>query len=893
MSFIGRVRKRIRAGAARRRLEREMQEEMREHLERAAERCRARGMGDADAMLAARREFGNVGVTQEEARDARGLRWIDSALGDLRHARRQFARTPLMTATIILTLTLGLAASAGTFSVLSGMLDRPAPGVPADPALVAVRGIALVDVDRWSRGQSYQEVLDYARLPEFADVAGWASSQVVVEFQAQDPTVAEAQFVTPTFFRVLGLRPIGAGFLNTNIREYSSPELTTIIGYAYAVERFGGPEAAIGQTLRVNGVNVTIAGVAPPRFIGVSPNSDIRRLWIPVSAKATIEKQEGDPLNSRTEHEFFTVARLTPGVSMERAGAAVKVVAARASQAQPPQRTRRPPVLDADVAPLRVGQLTYKSSQARVEDITGASVVVGLVVLIVLVCTTTVSSLLVGAAVARRHEIAVRLALGASRARIIRQLLTESAGLSLAAAGLGLAVHAALSRVLRTTIVDIDIDPTWTTALVTAGVAVAVAVLCGLSPALHATRGALSGELKDSATTATVRSRLQRFLVAAQVALTQPLLFGLAALVAIAARQAGPTAARQLGESVVEARFQNWTAAAQAENKLPALMARYAALPGVISVVPQSNAYMIMRLEAPPTPGKTPRTYNVRFQQATGLYFSTAGIRLVRGRTFLQSDSGSRNPPLILASDFASRLFGDVDPIGRRLRVLSNSGSPQAEVEIIGIVDAADAGNSEMGTTMRVFTPFGRGLGAGLLPDAMLIRTRMPAKPLISTFMDIARTEAPMTPVLSMQTLAEIERHRQTETLQAMSASALGGIIALVLASIGLYAVVALSVGQRRREIGVRISLGARPGQVVAMFFRSGLRVSLIGLAIGIPLSAAALKIVGTQIGLPRTNMPAIAAVVALAVVAVASLASWIPARRAARVDPLIALRDG
>ena len=218
MSFIGRVQKRIRAGAARRRLEREMQDEMREHLERAAERLRARGMSEADAMLAARREFGNVGVTQEEARDARGLRWIDSALGDLRYARRQFARTPLMTATIILTLTLGLAASAATFSVLSGMLDRPAPGVPADPSLVAVRGIALVDVDRWSRGQSYQEVLDYAGLPEFADVAGWASSQVVVELQGQDPSVAEAQFVTPTFFRVLGLRPTGGGFVNTNIR---------------------------------------------------------------------------------------------------------------------------------------------------------------------------------------------------------------------------------------------------------------------------------------------------------------------------------------------------------------------------------------------------------------------------------------------------------------------------------------------------------------------------------------------------------------------------------------------------------------------------------------------------------------------------------------------------
>jgi ABC-type antimicrobial peptide transport system permease subunit len=164
---------------------------------------------------------------------------------------------------------------------------------------------------------------------------------------------------------------------------------------------------------------------------------------------------------------------------------------------------------------------------------------------------------------------------------------------------------------------------------------------------------------------------------------------------------------------------------------------------------------------------------------------------------------------------------------------------------------------------------------------------------MIATFRKIARSEAPLMPIHDMQTLAQIEAYNRSEIIEAASAAAVGGTLALFLASIGLYAVVALGVGQRRREIGVRVSLGARPGQVVALFFKGGLRVSLLGVGIGLPLSAAVIAVVGSQVGMPRANMPVIGAAVALLVVVVASLASWIPARRAAGVDPLIALRDG
>ena len=180
-------------------------------------------------------------------------------------------------------------------------------------------------------------------------------------------------------------------------------------------------------------------------------------------------------------------------------------------------------------------------------------------------------------------------------------------------------------------------------------------------------------------------------------------------------------------------------------------------------------------------------------------------------------------------------------------------------------------------------------------PDGILIRTAGPAAPLLATFREIAHAEAPMLPIRSMKTLAQMDREKRSEILQATGASAVGGLITLLLASIGLYAVVALAVKQRQREIGVRVSLGARPGQVVQMFFRGGLRVSMIGLVIGLPLSVLVLKALRPQMnlmGIPRVNMPLIASAVAVAVIVVASLASWIPARRAAGADPLVALRD-
>lgn len=891
MSLIGRIAKRVRAGAARSRLEREMQEEMAAHVEQAAERYRARGMSDQDALLAARREFGNVGVLQEEARDARGARWIESALGDMRHALRQYGRTPLLAGTIVLTLTLGIGVSSAAFSVVAGVLTRPAPGVPDDAALVTIRGIQVEDGRRSGRAVSYPELIEYSRVSSFTEIAGVAGSLGVIEVESQPAGTAAVQFVTPNYFRALGV-PLsaGTGFAQSKVDDHKVPEMTAVIARLYAAQQFGVAENAVGKTIRVNGLPVRINGVAGPRFVDPFGKSEHRTIWMPVSAWPLIDPRGGAVFLDPTEGQFQIVGRLRDGQSPERATPAVQLVAARArmSSRSAADSRGRGPVLDADVVRLR-GDTRVKSASGRNELYIAVAGITACVLLILLVCTTTVSSLLVGAAVSRRHEIAVRLALGASRGRIVRQLLTENVLLAAVAGAAGLVVFAAISRGLHDSITDLDFDPTWGTALATAGFALATAFLCGLSPALHATREGLAGVLKDSSTNSTVKSRLQRVFVVTQIALTQPLLLGLAVAIAVVMREGGHTPAQRIGEHVVRARFDVWSAAARSGDRLPAVMHRIASMPGVVSVLSSASGFRRFKIEVP----AQGRQASARTEQIASGYFKAMDIHLVRGREFIDADTVPRISPVIVGSDFAKAAFGDADPIGRRLATYGSSGQPVGSVEVVGVVSASDIGESEYGEGIRIFSPNGGPLAAPMANNAILIRTAGLAEPLIGTFREIARVEAPLMPLTDMETLAQVERDTRSEIVEAASAAAVGGGITLFLASIGLYAVVALGVGQRRREIGVRISLGARPSQVVALFFRGGLRVSLLGLAIGLPLSAAFLALAGSQVGIPRANLPVIAALVAITVVVVASLATWIPARRAAGVDPLIALRDG
>lgn len=522
--MLNRARLWIRSVVLRRRIEREMQEEMAQHLDRAAERLRARGLSAEEAAREARREFGNVTYLQEEGRLARGTGALDALVADSRFAFRQFARRPGTTLIMLGVLTVGLCISTIMFSIVHRMAVQPPAGIAHADDLVRIRGSQQGRASgRVARGFSQDELLEYRKLAgPFAAVAGWTSAMAAldagddVERRALDAMVT---FVTEDYFPMLGVRPaLGAGFRG-------SADPVAVIGHAAWSQLFDGDPGVIGSTVAVNGVPVTVVGVAPEEFNGVD-GSDAWQLWMPLAARETVMRGVPAP--------FKAAARLRPGMTAEVASGAVRVVAARAAQAEAargPAASQQVPVRpSAEVVPLLAGN----GSPTFDGEVWSMSLGVGLLgMLVLLVTCTNVSALLTGLAVARRHEIAVRLSLGADRGRILRQLLTENAVLACVAgaAALGLAALALRAADVLLPPLPMKLEITGQAVAFTFGVALAAGLVFGLSPALHATRLALAGVLRDSAShIAAARGRLQRALVVAQIAFSMPLVVLLIAL---------------------------------------------------------------------------------------------------------------------------------------------------------------------------------------------------------------------------------------------------------------------------------------------------------------------------------------------------------------------------
>jgi len=897
VSAVGRARKWVRAVAMRGRMEREMREEMQAHLTQAAERLAARGMSEHDARFAARREFGQLGAIEEDAREARGGVWADNAAADVRYALRYFLRTPLTAITIILTLALGIGFSSAVFSTLTGILTRPAPGVPDDPALVKIRGI--VGARPAERLLSYPELSAYAALQDkFASVVGWASAAVVIDAGDRDigAFTARAQFVTPNYFRTLGIRLAdGRTFAQSGFAELAPAELTAVVSEAIATERFGGARGALGKHVKVNDVEVTIIGVAPHRFAGVVQSGETRMVWLSLSAWPPVANVNDRAFTDANAASFDAAARLQPGVSVSDAMAAVRVVAAR-ENATTNARATPASAASADVVPLRgiieIGQYADEMGPSQI-------VFPAIALLILLVCTTTVSSLLVGKAVGRRHEIGVRLALGASRWRVIRQLLTEVFILSLVGGALGLWVFGALLRLVEVRNDGFDVSPNWATTAFMVVYAIATATLAGLSPALHATRVGLSDVLKDTSSATTRRSRLQGTFVIAQIAIAQPLMVVLAAVIINIAGKIPPANVVGLRERIVVAELDAYIGSAlKAPDRMPALVQRIGELPGVVSVLPvgrgQGRSALELSQSSAPGDSAAPRFRFVAsaYDVPPG-YFRTVEAPIVRGREFVASDTALSVTPVIINEQLAASLFGSSDPIGRRLtRAFLLNGlrdQPRRELEVVGVVRMETETNS-LGYPSDfppMFVPYERRPADGRL----LIRTAGPAESLIPTVMSVVRAEARLVPVRRIGTLGQGDRERRGSRIEVAGSVAGGGMIALLLAAIGLYAMVGLAVGQRRREIGVRVALGANTRDVVAMFFKGGLRVAMVGLGLGLPLSVVGLAILAQKTGMVWIQLPVAGAIVTTAVVTVAALASWLPARRAAGVDPMVALR--
>ena len=890
--MIDRLRYRLRAFFRRGLLEHEMQDEMRRHLERRTEVLVERGMTPDDARLAARKEFGNIGVLQEEARDARGTQWLDSLLGDIRFALRHFRRRRLATATIVAVLSLGIAVHAFELSLLRIIIRRPPPGISPSVPLARVRGISRpADQPEWGgRGMSYQEAQRFAALDNvFASVALEARSRVVLG-SGDNERVVTVLFVNDDYFRTLGVsvrRGPGLPRLGT---DGSSTELVAVVSDAMWDRELGRPDTA-GQSILINGRQVYVAGVAPPRFTQMVTSDDPDlTLWMPLANRPVVLAASGATafaLASPDSGLFEIVGRLRDGVTADSASRAVRVVSAAVTGAIAQPTSPDAPRIRYDANAVYLRGVTDLES-----DLPLATGLWGIVSsLILLVVCTNISGLIAASAATRGHEIAVRLSLGASRRRIVRQLLTESVILSIAGSSLGLFIYWAAFKVAGTFPEAQYYAPDAGTLALTLVSAFAVGILFGLTPALHAARGEVRGTLSTSGQSVTGPSRLQRTLVTAQITLTQPLLvaigFGVGTILI--------NAPKELPESVQEQvlRFTvNYDAIAGGPQDKDAAMQRMVArireTPGVVSVLPDAIKYWEGKFSVPegdrvagPEGGKQV-VGNVGYYIVQPGFFKLLDVPLLAGDDKVLDDSMRT---VVIGADLARSLLGVANPVGRYIEA-APPGEETRRYLVTGVYDSRLIGETDQPVLYRPVRNW--------WPQRYVVRTSMPAEELMIPIRRAIRAELPTVPIESWKTMAQATGSQGVP--RAVVAVIIGTVtIVLLISCIGLYGVVSLAVLQRQREIGIRMSLGARAREVVALFYRSGMKLTVLGLLLGLPISLAGGYVLESMEELDfqgKPNMLLIGAGVAAVMVIVASLATVFPARRAATVDPVSVLRS-
>lgn len=809
---------------------------------------------------------------------------IETLANDARFALRYFARHKLTVAIIVAVLTLGTTANIAIFSVVQAQFFRPPPAVSYGATQARIwGGERLIHTGGWRHREfTYAEIAALAAQRDvFDDVTGFMSQTVVLGGRDGTEALARnAQFVTSGFFGSLGVRlAAGVGFA-PQPDERAGAALTAVLSHGMATRLFGDPAGALGRSILVNDVSLRVVGVAPPQFQGAIRDMDSEpAAWIPVSARAAVS---GLPSRSLTEDPvLMVVARLKAGVSRDQAAAvAQRVVAATLpDSAARVGMARNAHVLGMNALPPGGGQ------QAELILIYGLVGIGGALVL--LVFWMNVSSLMVAAAVGRRHEIAVRLSLGASRRRILRQLLTESTLIAVAAGAAGMSIAWIGLAAVRSQIGNIDIGVDAGTFVFAFALAIATGVVFGLSPALHATRGAVAEAIRDSGTGSTSQSRLQRTFVAAQIALSQPLLVLLASTLVVAVSGYRPYAP-EVSRHLISFGIRPFTPVVDTVTRL------IADHPDVVGAAPYPRGLDAGWIVAPNGVRAT-----LELQGAAPGFLGLANVPIVLGRDVQLSDTaGAKSIPVVIGSDFARAVWGDENPVGRTVAPPELRGMEDEEMSLT-VVGVFDATRRMPGTSFstpandrpafRAYTARGKHWSR----DRVLVRTRAGAEPMVDELRRLIRRRLPSLPISQVITYERIDASNYEDAIFTASLMGSLGLVALLLASLGLYGVVSLAVQQRTREIGIRIAVGANPASVARMFLGSGVRVSVVALLIGLPLSIVALRFAMSQglvIG-PGLNVWAIGLGIAVVLLSVAAAATWVPARRAAWVDPATTLR--
>ena len=880
--------------------------EIHAHLEHETERLKEQGLNEEEARAAARRAFGNVTQAQERFFESGRWPWWDHFVQDLRFSLRTLRKNPAFTVIAVLTLALGIGANTAIFSLLNAVLLRPLPVEKPEELVLLGRGRAagsagdFADTELYSY-PFYRQVLQKNQV--FRGASAILSLPLGMHGLVAGRTELEllhVQLVSGSYFHLLGVKPLLGRSLAEAEDEPAGGHPVAMVSYSWWDERSGRDPAIAGKTVTFGSTVYTIVGVTPPGFFGtaVGQSPDV---WIPLS----MEKQVSPGWNGLDDKWFqslYILGRLKRGVTIGQAQAQVNLLANQIWRDYAGSTLTKQQQDDLRRAQIELTSIEHGLPHIRYGAEMPLEILMAVVGLVLLIVCANLANLLLARATTREREIAVRMSLGAGRGRLVRQLLTESLVLALSGAALGMLFAGWAGKVLVAMVPHgdepllLNVAPDARVLGFTLLVSLATALLCGLAPALRATRVALGSSLKEArgSVAAASRTRLAKALIVSQVALSLVLLIGaglfLRTLVNLSNVDTGFNKENVLLFGI-DAPAVGYKEDARLVALYQQIEQRVSALPGVRAASISFFTFDQGEWTSPVSVvGRSPTPQDdmmVTHNVVGPGYFRTMGIPLLLGRAFGQRDTGASPKVAIINETFARWRLPGGSPIGKHFG-LGADPKHSNDIEVVGVVKDAkyqDLGERPFPAAYYPYTQHVQYLSDFEVrysgnPEAMVAEVRQAVSQIDRSL-----------PLAYTGTLVEqVDRSLTGQSLMARLSTCFG-MLAAFLACIGIYGLAAYAVTRRTNEIGIRMALGAEASGVLWMVMRESLTLAALGVAIGIPVSLAATRLIESVLfGLKGTD-PATVALAGLVMIAVAALAAYLPARRASKVDPMVALR--